>query len=165
MEEYDDAQANFQDAYRLFLENKDEDNLVYPLYNISLIESLVGNDQEAIEGYLNLTSYHLKSENWVSLGSVYNSISVIYLKKKDYARAQEYLEMALNAMEDKIDTFNSGPSSLSKSQIYSNAANLYFIQGNFIESKKYAYKALNLSLNNSYQLQISQNGKIFGQYL
>ena len=51
------------------------------LYNIASVESILGNDNDAIDGYLNLTSYHLKTENWVSLASVYNSISEILFKK------------------------------------------------------------------------------------
>ena len=83
IEDYDDAEANFQNAYVLFLENNDEANSVYPLYNIALIQSIIGRDDEAIDGYLNLVSYHLKTENWVSLAQVYNSISEIYLKNKN----------------------------------------------------------------------------------
>jgi tetratricopeptide (TPR) repeat protein len=162
IEEFDDAKSNFKIAYRLFVENKDQKNSVYPLYNIALIESILNNDQEAINGYLNLTSIHLKAENWVSLASVYNSISEIYLKIEDYDRSQEYLEMALNAMENKSDSFNTGPSSFYKASIYTNAANLYFQQGKHNLAKKYAYIAVNLSIKNSYQLNVFKNAKILG---
>ncbi len=39
IEEFDDAKDNFNQAYNLFLENEDEANSVYPLYNIALIEN------------------------------------------------------------------------------------------------------------------------------
>jgi tetratricopeptide (TPR) repeat protein len=162
IEDFDDAQANFQKAYTLFLENGDEANSVYPLYNISIIQSTIGNDDEAITGYLNLVSYHLKTENWVSLASVYNSISEIYLKKKDYERSKEYVEMALNAMEDKSDSFNSGPSSFHEASVYTNAAQLYFIESENILAKIYANKAFKLSTENSYKLYIIRSSEILG---
>ncbi len=162
-EDYDDAQANFQNAYTLFLENNDEENSVYPLYNISLIQSVIGNDEEAINGYLNLISYHLKTENWVSLASIYNSISEIYLKNEDFKLARRYLDMALNAIEDRKDSFNSGPSSYYQTGIYTNAAQLHFIEKNYKESKALAHKAINLSFENSYKLNIIKNAKILGE--
>jgi tetratricopeptide (TPR) repeat protein len=162
IEDYDDAQSNFQNAYQLFLENGDEANSVYPLYNISIIQSTIGNDEEAINGYLNLVSYHLKTENWVSLASVYNSISEIYIKNEDFQRAQEYVEMALNAIEDKSDSFNSGPSSFYEASIYTNAAQLYFNEGNNELAKTYANKAIKLSKDNSYRLNLTKSAKILG---
>ena len=65
------------------MQQGDENNSVYPLYNKALIQSIIGQDEAAINGYLDLVSHHLKTENWVSLASVYNSISEIYLKNKD----------------------------------------------------------------------------------
>jgi len=162
IQDYDDAEANYKNAYSLFLENNDEPNSVYPLYNIALIQSIIGNDQEAIEGYLNLVSYHLKTENWVSLAYVYNSISEIYLKIKENKRALEYLEMALNAMEDKSDSFNTGPSSYYQSAIYANAAQIYFIKGDYNRAKKYATRAVKLCKENSYKLNLFKSAKILG---
>ncbi len=162
MQDYEDAEANYKNAYALFLENNDEPDSMYPLYNIALIQSIIGNDEEAINGYLNLISYHLKTENWVSLASVYNSISEIYLKNKENNRAVEYLEMALNAMEDKRDSFNSGPSSYYQASIYANAAQIYFIKGNNTKAKKYAIKAIKLSNENSYKLNLFKSAKILG---
>lgn len=163
IEDYDDAQANFDKAYNLFLEQNDEANSVYPLYNRALVQSIIGKDEEAIDGYLNLTSYHLKTENWVSLASVYNSISKIYLKNGDYLRAKEYLNMALNAMEDKKDSFNSGPSSFYKASIYSNAAELYYIQKEHSKAKVYAHKSIKLSKDNSYKLNMFKSAKILAE--
>ena len=162
-EDYDDAQSNFQNAYELFIENKDEENSVYPLYNISLIQSIIGNDQEAIDGYLNLVSYHLKTENWVSLASVYNSISEIYKKNEDFKLARQYLDMALNAIENKKDSFNSGPSTYYQTGIYTNAAQLYFIEESYEKSKNFAHKAINLSFDNSYILNTIKSSKILGE--
>lgn len=163
IEEFDDAKDNFNQAYNLFLENEDEANSVYPLYNIALIESIIGNDEDAIIGYLNLTSYHLKTENWVSLASVYNSISEIYLKNGDYVRAREYLEMALNAMDDKSDSFNSGPSSFYKASIYANAAELYFKESEIDLAKKYAFRGIKVSLDNSYKRNVFKSAKILAE--
>lgn len=163
IEEFDDAKDNFNKAYNLFLENDDEANSVYPLYNIALIESTIGNDEDAINGYLNLTSYHLKTENWVSLASLYNSISEIYLKNGDNKRAREYLEMALNAMEDKSDSFNSGPSSFYKASIYTNAAELYFKESEINLAKKYAFKGIKVSIDNSYKANVFKSAKILAE--
>jgi tetratricopeptide (TPR) repeat protein len=163
IEDFEDAKNNFEEAYKLFLKNNDEANSVYPLYNIALIQSIVGNDQDAIDGYLNLTAYHLKTENWTSLASVYNSISEIYLKNEDYDRAQEYLEMALNAIEDKSDSFNTGPSSFYEASIYTNAAELYFKKGETELAKKYAYKGIKLSKTNSYKINIFKSAKILAE--
>ncbi len=162
IEDYDDAQTNFQKAYDLFIEQNDEANSVYPLYNKALVQSVIGQDEEAINGYLNLTSYHLKTENWVSLASVYNSISEIYLKNEDYNRAKEYLNMSLNAMTDKSDSFNSGPSSFYKASIYSNAAELFVIEHEYEKAKTFAHRAVNIALNNSYKLDLLKASKILG---
>lgn len=162
LEDYDEAVESLKKAYTLFLENNDEANSVYPLYNISLIQSIIGNNEEAINGYLNLVSYHLKTENWVSLASIYNSISEIYLNKKDYTRAREYLDMSLNAIEGKKDSFNSGPSSYYQTEIYTNAAQLYFIEGENQKAKNFAHKALKLSYKNSYKQNIFKNAKTLG---
>tara|TARA_B110000503_G_scaffold140950_1_gene233141 strand:+ start:277 stop:2007 length:1731 start_codon:yes stop_codon:yes gene_type:complete len=162
-EDFDDAQSNFKNAYNLFLENNDEENSVYPLYNISVIQSITGNDQEALDGYFDLISYHLKTENWVSLASIYNSISEIYIKNKDFKLARQYLDMALNAIKDKRDSFNSGPSSYYQTSIYTNAAQLYFVEEDFKKSKNLALKAMNISLDNSYKLNIIKSSKILGE--
>ena len=163
IEDFDDAKNSFEEAYKLFLENNDEANSVYPLYNVALIQSIVGNDEDAINRYLNLTTYHLKTENWVSLASVYNSISEIYLKNDDTNRAREYLEMALNAIEDKSDSFNTGPSSFYEASIYTNAAELYFKEGELNLAKKYALKGIKLSKANSYKINIFKSAKILAE--
>lgn len=160
IEDYDDALSNFKKAYNLFLERNDEANSVYPLYNKALVQSILGKDEEAINGYLNLTSYHLKTENWVSLASVYNSISEIYLKNNDYIRAREYLNMALSAMKNKSDSFNSGPSSFYKTSIYSNAAELSAIEKDYPQAKIYAHKTIIVASDNSYKLNLFKSAKI-----
>lgn len=163
IEDFEDAKNNFRIAYDLFIKNDDEANSVYPLYNIALIESIVGNDEDAINGYLDLISYHLKTENWVSLASVYNSISEIYSKNNDLELALEYLEMALSAIEDKNDSFNTGPTSFYEASIYTNAAELYFKKGKHDMAKIYAYKGINLSKENSYKLNIFKSAKILAE--
>jgi len=163
IEEFDDAKKNFNNAYNLFIENNDEQNSVYPLYNISQIESILGNDQEAINGYLNLITYHLKTENWVSLAAIYNSISEIYFRQNDLQRAQEYLEMALNAMEDKSDKFNTGPSSLYQADIYTNASQIYISVGLIDRGKKHAYKGINLGFKNTYLLSVFKNADVLAK--
>lgn len=163
IEDYDDALTNFEKAYNLFLESDDDANSVYPLYNIALVQSILGKSDEAINGYLNLTSYHLKTENWVSLASIYNSISQIYLKNEDYVRAREYLNMALSAMKNKSDKFNSGPSSFYKASIYSNAAELYAVNNDYTEAKVYAHKAINIATSNSYKLDLYKSAKILAE--
>ncbi|MFT5875904.1 MAG: tetratricopeptide (TPR) repeat protein, partial [Clostridium sp.] len=162
MQDYDDAESNYKKAYSLFLKNNDEANSIYTLGNVALIKGIIGNDKEAIEGYLNLLSYHLKNENWVSLAYVYNSISEIHLKNKENNLALEYLDMALNALEDKSDSFNAGPSSYYRAAIYSNAAQVYFIKGDNNRAKKYAMSAVKLSKKNSYKLNLFKNAKILG---
>jgi len=162
LQDYDDANTSFKNAYALFIENNDEANSVYSLYNIALIQSTIGNYKEAIKGYLNLVSYHLKTENWISLAFIYNSISEIYVDKKDYARALEYLEMSLTAIKDRKDSFNSGPSSIYQTDIYTNASKLYFLIGDNQKAKNFAHKALKLSYKNSYKENIFKNAKILG---
>lgn len=163
IEDYDDAIENFQKAYSLFLKNNDDANSVYPLYNISLIKSLLGQKEQAIEGYLDLVSYHLKTQNWVSLAQIYNSISEIYLENKEYNKSKEYLEMALNAVEGKKDSFNTGPTSFYQADIYTNAAELYYFLNNYELASKFAYKALEISLSNSYKLNVFKSAKILGE--
>lgn len=158
--DYDDARTNLDEAYKLFQENNDENSSVSTLSNISLIQSNLGNYDEAINGYLDVSLFHLKTEKWLNLAFIYNAISEIYSKKEDYKRAQEYLEMALNTMKNKGNSNNSGPSSLYNSWIFTNAAQLYYTQRSNVQAKEFAYKALNLSFKNSYKESIFKNAKI-----
>ncbi|MDA9128441.1 tetratricopeptide repeat protein [Flavobacteriaceae bacterium] len=160
IEDYDDANANFREAYNLFVKNNDEANSVYPLYNIALIQSIIGKDEEAIDGYLNLVKYHLKTENWVSLGQIYNSISEIYLRNGNNDKSKEFLEMALNSINDKNDSFNTGPTSFHESSIFSNAAELYYNENNYELAKIHAYKSIELSKKNSYKLNMFKSARV-----
>jgi tetratricopeptide (TPR) repeat protein/DNA-binding CsgD family transcriptional regulator len=161
--DYDDALANFEKAYSLFKADNDEANSVYPLFNKALVQSVLGEDEEAIDGYLYLTMYHLKTKNWVSLASVYNSISEIHLKNKNYGRAKEYLDMALNAMEDKKDSFNSGPSSFYEASIFSNASEVFYKEEEYGKAKIYARNAISVSIKNSYKFNLYKSAKILGE--
>ena len=163
IEDYDDAVENFQNAYSLFQDNNDEANSVYPLYNISLIKSILGEKDQAIDGYLDLVGYHLKTQNWVSLATIYNSISEIYLKHNEYDKSKEYLEMALNAMEGKKDSFNTGPISFQQATIYTNAAELYYYLKKYELANKYAQEAIKISRSNSYKLNVFKSAKILGE--
>jgi tetratricopeptide (TPR) repeat protein len=160
IEDYEDAVTSFKMAYDIFLENNDEPNSVYPLYNIALIQSILGEDDEAIDGYLSLVSYHLKTENWVSLAQIYNSISEIYFNNQEFEKAKEYLDMALNSVKDKSDSFNTGPTSFHKASIYTNAAEIYHQDMNEELAKSYANKAIKLSLQNSYKLNMMKSARI-----
>lgn len=163
IEDFEDALTNFQKAYNLFIENKDEANAVYSLYNISLIKSILGQDKEAIDGYLDLVSYHLKTKNWLSLAQIYNSISEIHLNNKAYNQAQEYLEMALNSIKNKGDSFNTGPTSFHKASIYANASELYYEQNEINLAKNFAHKTINLSEKNSYKSNILRATKVLAE--
>ncbi|WP_115460563.1 tetratricopeptide repeat protein [Winogradskyella aurantiaca] len=160
IEDYDDAQLNFSKAYDLFLKQDDEPNSVYPLYNIALINSIQGKDDQAIEGYLNLTGYHLKNENWLSLASIYNSVSEIYLNNGELEKAEEFLDMALNALENKSDSFNTGPKSLRAVEVYSNAAEVYYQMQEWDAAAQYAHKGLKMSQDNSYKLSAYKSAKV-----
>lgn len=161
--DYNDALANFEEAYSLFLEQGDEANSVYSLYNKALVQSILGEDEKAIDGYLDLTVYHLKTKNWVSLASVYNSISEIHLKNKDFERSKEYLNMALNAIEDKNDSFNSGPSSFYEASIFSHAAEVFCKEKEYGKAKRYAHEAINISFTNSYKYDLYKSASILGE--
>lgn len=163
IEDYEDALTNFQTAYNLFIENEDEANAVYSLYNTSLIKSILGQDKEAIDGYLDLVSYHLKTKNWLSLAQIYNSISEIHLSNKAYDQAQEYLEMALSSLKNKSDSFNTGPTSFHKASIYANASELYYEQNEIDLAKNFAHKTINLSEKNSYKSNILRATKVLAE--
>jgi DNA-binding CsgD family transcriptional regulator len=160
IEDYDDALQSFDKAYKLFIDQGDEANSVYPLYNIALINSIQGDDEAAIEGYLNLTSYHLKNENWLSLAAIYNSVSEIYFKNEDLENANKFLSMSLNALKNKTDSFNSGPVSLQEGAVYSNAAEIYAYSEQTRLAKVYAHKSLKVSLPNSYKLYVFRSSKV-----
>jgi tetratricopeptide (TPR) repeat protein len=161
--DYDDALANFEKAYSLFKADNDEANSVYPLFNKALVQSILGEDEKAIDGYLDLTVYHLKTKNWISLASVYNSISEINLKNEEYGRAKEYLNMALNAMENKKDAFNSGPSSFYQASIFVNAAEVFYRKKDNEQAKTYAKKAIEVSFENSYKYDLYKSANILGK--
>ncbi|MFT4534717.1 MAG: DNA-binding CsgD family transcriptional regulator [Saprospiraceae bacterium] len=162
IEDFNGAQNNFDLANKLFLENNDEVSATLALYNISLIQSNIGEYDKAINGYLNVAAFHLKSENWLSLSFSYNSISEIYRIKKDYKKAEDFLTMALNALSGESDTFISGPTSLFEVGVYTNAAELYLETNNVTKGKEYATKGLDLAIKNSYKENIFRNAKVLG---
>lgn len=161
-EDYNGAQTNFELAHRLFLENNDEGSASSSLHNLSLIKANLGEYESAIEGYLSVASYHLKSKNWISLAFSYNSISEIYRFEEDYKKARQYLNMSLNALSGESDSFASGPTSLIEVGVYTNAAELNHEEFHLIEATKFAKKALNIAYENSYQEFIYRNAKILG---
>ena len=52
IEDYDDAQKNFELAHKLFLENNDDASATVSLSNIALIQSNLGEYEEAVKGLL-----------------------------------------------------------------------------------------------------------------
>ena len=162
IQDYDDAQEYLDNAYKLFNELGDEYNAAHALSNISSIKSILGDDDKAIQGYLDVIRVFSVNENWEDIAVAYNAITEIYLKNQDFKKAEEYLTIALNTINNTSGTY-SGPLSLPKSKIYTTASKLLYYNGKIKESTDYAYKALNLSYVNSYKKKIFENALILSK--
>lgn len=158
MEEFDDANDYFVKARRLFEDLGEDYNAAQSLLNISMIQGKLGNYEKAISGYLDAIRMFSEQESWEDIASANNSISELYFFNKDYEKAEKYLDIALNVIVNNSSTFD-GPLSMFQTDIYSNAANIFFYKEDFKISMDYAYKAYDLSRANSYKEKIFENAK------
>ncbi len=162
IEDYDDAQKYFDIAFKLFNDQNDEYNAALSLSNICEIQNKFGDEENAIKGYLDCIKGFLLNDNWEDIAHTYNSIAEIYLKKQEINKAQKYIILALNTLENESGTY-SGPSSYYKSRIFTTASNIMFGANKFDESIKYAHKSIKLSYANSYKKYIYENAKILSK--
>ncbi len=162
IEDYDDAKKYFDIAFDLFKDHDDEYNAAHSLSNICKIQNKFGDDNKAITGYLECIKGFSIHENWEDIAYTYNSIAEIYLKKQDYKKAEEYIQMALNTIENNSGKY-SGPLSFYKTRIYTTAAEILYKTNHLEKSLNYAYKSLNLSYSNSYKKNIYENAKILSK--
>ncbi len=162
IEDYDDAKKYFDIAFGLFNDQDDEYNAAHSLSNICKIQNKFGDEDKAITGYLECIKGFSIHENWEDIAFTYNSIAEIYLKKQDYKKAEEYIKMALNTIENNSGKY-SGPLSFYKTRIYTTAAEILYKTNHLDESLNYAYKSLNLSYSNSYKKNIFENAKILSK--
>lgn len=157
--DYEDAQENYLQAYSLFSELEDKYSAAITLSNISNIKNIMGDSKEAIIGYLDVIRIFSEVGSNADKARIYNLISDIYIDDNKFQKAKEYQDIALNLIEDNKDDFD-GPLSIFESEIYTTAAKLFYHRKEFENSISYAKKALNLSYNNLYKVQIIDNSRI-----
>jgi tetratricopeptide (TPR) repeat protein len=162
IEDYDDAQKYFDIAFELFKNQDDEYNAAHSLSNISNIHNKFGDEDKAIKGYLECIKGFSMNENWEDIAFTYNSISEIYLNKQEYSKAEKYINLALNTIENESGTY-SGPTSFYKTKIYTTASSIFFGMDKMEKSIDYAHKSIKLSYENSYKKNISENAKILSK--
>ncbi len=157
-----EALEHFTKANELFIELKDDYNTALTISNISKIQTVMGKKEDAINGYLESIHIFSKEESWINIASSYNSLAGIYMKGEEYIKAEEYLLLALNIIENNSSKFR-GPSSINKSDIYFSAAQLYHNMGQNDKAMEFAKGSLNLAIANGYKQKISENAHLISQ--
>lgn len=161
IDDLDDALSNFTIAYEFFLEAEDEYNAAFSLANISLIKKRYGENDTAVQGYLDVVRLFSKNNNWADMAWAYNEIANLYLEQDDLELAEEFLSLSLSTLDNESGAYE-GPSSIFKSKVYTTAAVVNYRRGRYTESSGYARKALNMAQESSLTLKIIQNAKILG---
>lgn len=159
IEDYDDANTYFEQAYKLFMQNDDSYSATLALTNISLINSMLGNSEEAIKGYLGVIGFFTEKENWLDVADANNRISNIYYSENQYDKSLDYLQKSLINLE-RLNLNFEGPSAVIKVDIYTNAANVYYKLDKLEKARVYAKKAISLSLDNSFKKNVYENAKV-----
>jgi tetratricopeptide (TPR) repeat protein/DNA-binding CsgD family transcriptional regulator len=159
IEDYDDAQNNYIEAQGLFIEMGDAYTAAIVLSNIANIKNILGNTEDAISGYLDVIRVFSINENWADIARSYNLIAQIYYDQERYEKSEEYLNLALNMLNNAKSDYD-GPLSIYQAEIFTTAAKLSFNGDRFEEAKKYAQEVLKLSKANSYKKTIYENARI-----
>ncbi|RLD66152.1 MAG: hypothetical protein DRI84_05345 [Bacteroidetes bacterium] len=159
IEDYDDANTYFEQAHKLFMQNGDSYSATLALINISFINSMLGNNEGAIKGYLGVIDFFTEKENWLDIADAYNRISIIYYSEDNYDKSLDYLQKSLNTL-NRLNLNFEGPSAVIKADIYANAANVYYELDKLEKSQGYAQQAIRLSLDNSFKKNVYENARV-----
>ena len=161
IEDLDDALSNFNRAYELFLAVDDQYNAAYALANISLIKKRYGEDDAAVQGYLDVVRLFSLNNHWADIAWAYNEIASLYLDQDELELAEEFLTLSLSTLENESGEYQ-GPTSIFKSKVFTTAAVVNYRRDQLRASAGYARKALAMAQESSLTLKIIQNAKILG---
>ncbi|MCF8461282.1 MAG: tetratricopeptide repeat protein [Flavobacteriales bacterium] len=162
IEDYDAASERFNLAKDFFEAQDDQYNVTLCQFNLARIHAVKGNDKEAINGYLDVIRTLSSMQSWSNIASAYNSIAELYMKQNEFKKAQEYLLLALNIIDNNTGRFD-GPSSIFSTQIYTNVAKLAFREHDLKKAMDYAKRSLSISYTNQYKERILENAKIISK--
>lgn len=162
IEDIEAAKANFEHAYNLFEQQKDQYNLAICMLNLARISTTNNNREEAIKGYLDAIRILSTMRSWHNIASAYNSIADLYIVDGDYGNANEYLNLALNIIENNNSTFD-GPSSIFSTKIFTNVAKLALERRDKTRALNFAKRSLKLSKHNLYKASILDNSKLLSR--
>lgn len=162
IEDHDAAKENFVRAFSLFEKQDDQYSLAICMFNLARINAEKENREAAIQGYLDGIRILSAMESWPDIASAYNSIADLYLAEDDFDNAEEYLNLALNIIENNNSTF-AGPSSIYSTKIFTNVARLAYEKGNLDRALSFSTRSLELSTTNDYKESILHNSKLLSQ--
>jgi tetratricopeptide (TPR) repeat protein len=150
LEDYDQAGPSLEKAYDIFESQNDTYNSSHAANNLAYIYHARGEQEKAINKYLSIVPVYLKEGFWTNLAELYTSVSVIYLDQGLQDKANEYISLAKNILENNSDNFI-GPSSMIEARVYSTASGVEFNNHNYTTAIDYAKKSLQLAIPNYYQ--------------
>ncbi len=150
LRDYEQALPYFEKALASFTKEEDVYSASLATSNIAYIYENLGERDKSLELYLGLVPVYLKGERWTNLADLYSSIASLQEQKGDLQSAGEYIDLALNMILKNRKNFI-GPSSQIESRIYSTAAEIENLLGNYKQSILYARHSLALAKANSYQ--------------
>ncbi|NNK79918.1 MAG: tetratricopeptide repeat protein, partial [Flavobacteriales bacterium] len=162
IEEYQEAKQNFEKSKQVFTQAGDLYNSGMSQMNMADISSAQGNDQEALSGYLDVIRIFHEEEGWIEMASAYNNVALLHLSNDDLEKASEYLLLAKNTMENLDSPFD-GPSSFHSAKIYTTAARIDLLKGNWRSCRINALEAYGLSERNSYKDLLADNAEMLSE--
>lgn len=159
--DYKDAKEYFTVANKKFRAEKDSYNVALTISNISNIHTKLDETDEAIKGYLEVSTLFSSNGNWEDLVYTYHSLAEIYISKNQNGKAKEYITKAIDIIRENENKPSSylGPISFYKAKIYATAAELAFESNKNDEAITFAHKSLKLSYHNSYKKNIYENAR------
>lgn len=158
LEDYDQAVPSLEKAYDMFESQNDPYNSSHAANNLAYIYHAKGEQEKAINKYLSIVPIYLKEGFWTNLAELYTSVSVIYLDQGMQDKANEYISLAKNILENNSDNFI-GPSSMIEARVYSTASGIEYKNENYPSAIDYAKKSLQLAIPNYYQGSIINSAR------
>lgn len=153
MGDYEEAYAYFDRALKNFRNLNDRYNIALAESNLAEIHYVKEEYEAALNYNLSVAPIFLELKSWTDLSHTYTNIASIHSSQNEYDKAREYLDLAINIIDNYSSTYE-GPASIYKSSVYYGLGNLYFHDKEYEKAVNHAQMSLQLSIANSFQDQI-----------
>ena len=130
------ALLNFQKAVKIAESLKSDQLLAFTYNNVFPIYYERGDFDQSINFLEQSLAYHISQNDSTKIIANYNNLGLVFYRLADYDKAIGYMKKAYS--------YTSADDLAGKSQILTNMAEVYYIQGRFRDAERELQKALNL---------------------